>query len=1302
MVDAPPVMPDGKSGSGVQSLLPMAGIGVSMTVMLFARGSGYAALGAVVMVAAVVAAVAFYLSQRGQAGRKRRQHRERYLDYLEELREELREWEQDFRVAAERPDPAPSQLLDVVANPARLWERRRTDPDFLRVRVGSGGVAARTVQVKSEASASNPGDPFMVAEARALAERFGQVRGVPVRVNLDQVGDVAVIGARQEVLGVAQAVLAQVLALHCPDDVTVAIICPQIRVIDWAWARWLPHISAPSPIGEHGPQPLIAASAAALVELLAEDLTDRATRAAQSFRHGGGATEALARSRLLIIDDCYGDVAAQLPITDQSLVLAQLGVTMLHLLADQLSEPSEIAARITVTGQEVTVQEFTDETRRSTQGDRDLVCGDQVEALARVIAPLRLSADSYDDGTGTASVDAAQLLGLEDPAALPLAELWSPRTERNFLRVPIGVDTAGRPVLLDLKESSQLGMGPHGLCVGATGSGKSELLRTIVLALGATHPPEQLSMVLVDYKGGATFAPFTSLPHVAGLITNLVADASLVERMYSSLEGEIKRRQQVLADAGKIVDITEYHRVQAELTDPTVMPVLPHLVVMIDEFGELLTAKPDFIELFLQIGRIGRSIGVHLLLSSQRIESGKLRGLDTYLSYRLGLRTLSTEESRTVLDTPDAFRLPALPGFAYLKVDVTIYEQFKSAYVSAPLHKDTEQVASAAAPTLTLMPYYGARDPSLIEPAGPEMVATRRGSGPTLVSTVIDQLSAAGNPVAPIWLPPLPETLTLAQAAGGWEMTARGIRLSTATTDPETLQVALGVLDDPTQQWQGPWLLNLDAAGGNLMLLGGPGSGKTTALRTLALSLASSYSPTDVGIYGIDLLGSGLRWLEGLPHVGGVCSRDDRDRVRRTIEEVHTMLTERETLFRLHALDTTADLRRARAAGDLSDLACTDVVLLIDGYGQIGTEFDSLEPQIHALLERGGRFGIHVVVTARRWNEVRGAQQVALGNRIELRLVDPAESSIHAPTARTIMTGQHGRALNTDLLLGQFALPRLDSTADLAAAGLQQAAELIRNTWSGPVPPPVRVLPPVLGYDEVQGHTDVPGALVMGRFEDDFTPSSLDLSQGDQHLLVLGDSGAGKTNVLTVLITELVDCYTPDELVFAVFDPRRGLANIVPEDYLGGYADNATLAAQLATSVCGELAARSQPAAGDTQRPRVVLVIDDYDVLAAGGSDPLAAFHPFLAAGRDLGLSVLMTRRVMGAARGLFERFTLGVRESGAVTLLMSGDPGEGLLLPGVRPRTMPPGRAQLIRLGSVPRTLQTALRQTPTEDPGL
>ena len=252
------------------------------------------------------------------------------------------------------------------------------------------------------------------------------------------------------------------------------------------------------------------------------------------------------------------------------------------------------------------------------------------------------------------------------------------RTDR--LRVPIGVDDAGRPVALDLKESAQGGNGPHGLCVGATGSGKSELLRSLVLGLAATHSPLELNLVLVDFKGGATFLDFAALPHVSAVITNLADELALVDRMAAALTGEIHRRQELLRAAGNLAGVADYAAARRGGAD---LPPLPALLLVVDEFSELLAQRPELIDLLVTIGRIGRSLGLHLLLASQRLDEGRMRGLESHLSYRIALRTFSAAESRAVLGVPDAHRL-AGPGSAFLAAGSDELVRFQATFVSAP------------------------------------------------------------------------------------------------------------------------------------------------------------------------------------------------------------------------------------------------------------------------------------------------------------------------------------------------------------------------------------------------------------------------------------------------------------------------------------------------------------------------------------------------------------------------------------------------------------------------------------------
>ncbi|MHC3391158.1 type VII secretion protein EccCa [Streptomyces lavendulocolor] len=1297
-IEAPPNLPEGKGGNVAMSLLPVAGVMSSVVMMTVVRNSQFAALGALILVITVIGSLVLVFSQRGKAQRTRRTQREAYLAYLEDLREELSAEERERRERADVLNPPPHALYDIVRDPARLWERRRLDADFLRVRVGTGEMPVRDLRIGDQGSSVlTPPDRFMLNEASALMDRFRTGTELPLTVPLDRVGNISVVGPREDCLRVARALLVQAAALHAPDDVGVALAVPGERLADWEWAKWMPHLLDGDQFDGPVAARRIAPSVPQLARQLGPELRRRASYAAEVRRGLSGKDALSMSSRLLVVADGHGEDAVDLPRPDDAVGLREMGVTVLHLLEQRVQEPGHVGVRITVDGDRVAIEDLREEEPVGAHGTVDEVSVPFAEGLARMLAPLRLSAESLGDAPLSGPVDFADLLGIDDVARLDLATLWAPRGERAFLRVPIGISDAHEPVLLDLKESSELGMGPHGLCVGATGSGKSELLRTLVLALVATHPPEDLALVLVDYKGGATFAPFADLPHVAGVITNLENQAGLVERVHASLAGEVKRRQQVLKDAGNVADIGDYAALRADKR-PDLDP-LPHLFIVIDEFGELLTAKPDFIDLFLSIGRIGRSIGVHLLLSSQRIEGGRLKGLDTYLSYRLGLRTFSADESRTVLDTTDAFHLPPLPGFGYLKVDTSHYERFKASYVSGAYRGPVRRAADEDTGPLALE-YEAYNTLGRAEESGPqEAPVRRRETGPTELGVMVEQLeNAPTDPVRRIWLPPLPGAVALDQVAGPLQAGPRGMQLS-ARRGP--LQVPLGLLDDPTRQWQGEWYLDLTVAGGHAAVIGGPQSGKTTLLRTLVLSLALTHTPQEVGVYGLDLVGGGLQALSGLPHVGGIASRADRERASRTVEEVRNMLALREDLFREHNIDSVEQLRTLHAAGRLPQLASAEIVLVIDGFGALRDDFDELDDAVVDILKRGGGYGIHVVAGMLRWNDVRIATQSYFGTRVELRLNDATETSIDRKLAETLSPDEPGRVLTDGKLFAQAALPRTDGLADNTDLGtvLERTARQVRAAWSGEVAQPVRVLPHVLEPHLLPGPVAEPGRVPIGLDQTALAPVLLDLFEHDQHLLVMGDSECGKTNLLKTIAGGLVERYGEDELVLAVMDPRRGLRGVVPEEFLGGYAYNAKLCGGLAAGIATELEKRLPDEGARLEDlepgswgsgPRIVVLVDDYDVLTTAGQAPLAPFLPYIPSAVDIGLHFVLTRRVAGASRGMYEPLVQGLRESGASAILMAGDRSEGQLFPGVYASQQPPGRGVLIRRGQSNRLIQT------------
>lgn len=858
------------------------------------------------------------------------------------------------------------------------------------------------------------------------------------------------------------------------------------------------------------------------------------------------------------------------------------------------------------------------------------------------------------------------LLGIDDVATIGPDTCWQPATVPS-LKVPVGLTLARDPMYLDLKESALGGMGPHGLVVGATGSGKSEFLRTLVGALAITHAPDQLSLVLVDFKGGAAFAGLAALPHVAGMITNLENDLSLVDRMYDALFGEQRRRQEMLRAAGSLASVHEYQKQRGIHLD---MEPLPSLLIIVDEFAELLSAKPDFIDLFVSIGRLGRSLGMHLLLSSQRLEEGRLRGLESHIRYRIGLRTFSAQDSRAVLGVPDAYKLPSEPGVGYLKVDTTTFVRFKGALISVPY-----------------------ATPNGREPAA--------GSERSVLDVVVSRLSGAPR-VHQVWLPPLERVITLGQLLPGLAVDPRRGFTAAGWHGSGRLVVPVGVVDRPAEQRRG--VMEIDAAGaaGNLVIAGAPQTGKTTLLRTLVSAFALTHTPTEAHFYCIDYGGGGLAVLERLPHVGSVASRLEPDKVRRLVAEVDGIMARREELFRERGIDSVASLRALRGAGGAADEQLADVFLVIDNWPALRRTFEDLEDMVLDVAARGLGYGIHVVVTVNRWLDLRSNLRDSLGGIVELRLTDTSDSLIDRKIAGNVPVGAPGRGLMREKLHFQTAVPRIDGKINIVdlQVGMEDLVTRVASAWSGPTAPAVRLLPAAVDARQLPAPgTDHKPGVPVGLVETDLSPWYLDLAGSEPHFLVFGDSESGKTTFLRTFIAGLCARHTHQEVRVLIIDYRRTLLEAVEPDYLGFYAGAAPAATSAIAAIRAKLIERlpgSDVTAAQLrarswwQGPEYYLVVDDYD-LVASASNPLSGVLEFVAQGRDLGFHLILARRVAGAQRSLFEPVLQQVKELGNPGLILSGDRSEGPILGSTRATAFPPGRGLLVRRKQQPVRVQVA-----------
>jgi DNA segregation ATPase FtsK/SpoIIIE, S-DNA-T family len=1312
-LQSPPELPEVAADGMTQVLmyLPMGAMAIGMVAVIAGGnaspvlfiGSGAMALGMVGMMFGQLA--------RGKGDRKLKINGQRrdYLRYLSQLRRRVRRAAEQQRRALEYRGPAPRSLPSLLAAGAgQIWQRVPGETGFGCARFATGTQSLAIRLVPPDTKPVEDLDPLSAGALRRFIRAQSQVPGLPVEVSLRSVTRIVPVGEPAAVRALVRSLVAQIAVTHSPADVRISVCTPADRLRYWDWVKWLPHTMHPTEQDAAGPVRLMSPSLGGLEPML--QLRDRPRFSPGAAGPGSlplhvVVADGAAREPGVELDGIDGVVVIDLGVAiGANEVNGSTGVSGVTGVAGAGGAAADSAGTLTLRVTRDAVYRVGRDGAEAFIGVPDQVSLVEAEALARQLAPLRPAATAAAAGDGLAgTVTLDTLLGVDSLAGLDVGALRRGRAPRDRLRVPIGHDASGQPVELDLKESAEGGMGPHGLVVGATGSGKSELLRTLVLGLALTHSAEDLNFVLVDFKGGATFGGLERLPHTSAVITNLADELPLVDRMRDALQGEIVRRQELLRAAGNYASLRDYNAAREEGPRHGLAgPPVPSLFLVLDEFSELLAAKPELIDLFVTIGRVGRSLGVHLLLASQRLEEGRLRGLDTQLSYRIGLRTFSPQESRIVLGVPEAYELPSQPGHAYLKDGTGELVRFKAAYVSGPPAGQSADQRADRATAPRVKPRIVRFGPGYVAPRYEETPATGEfvkknddhepAGSQTLLDATVALLSGPGPAAHRIWLPPLSEPPALDQLLD---------RADPCPGGPGELPAVLGLVDRPFEQRRDPLWVDLAAGAGHVAVAGGPRSGKSTVLLSLISSLALIHTPAQVQIYVLDFGGGALGALSGLPHVGGVASRLQGDRVRRTVAEVRSVLEQREREFGERGIDSIATYRALRAEGAITGDGFGDVFLVVDGWLTLRQDYEELEQAVTALAARGLGYGIHLVAATNKWSEFRPAVRDLFGTRLELRLGDPYESEIGRGAARNVPAGAPGRGLTQDGLHFLAAMPRVDGRASVA--GLPEAVRdlvgRVAAAWDGSGAPPVRMLPDVLPAASLPPPASSGSRVPFGIDENELAPVFLDFT-ADPHFLVLGDTECGKSNLLRLAVAGIAARHTPEQAKIIFLDYRRSLLDSAQIPHQIGYATSSVAATALLDEVRGALSTRLPPPDLSPAQLRsrswwhgsdLFVVADDYD-LVAGPANPLLTLAEFLPQARDVGLHVILARSAGGAGRAMFDPVIQRLREMGSPGLIMSGNKDEGALLGGVRPGPQPCGRGTLVTRRGGSRLVQVAL----------
>ena len=989
----------------------------------------------------------------------------------------------------------------------RLWERRPTDPDHLHVRVGTADLPS-TVEIQDERS----------TDQRSTAT--GTTRQVPVVLSLARTGVLGVAGAGNRPRLLGRWLVGQLAVAQSPHDVRLVVLTSVAALPEWEWTTWLPHAR---PGDGDDALAAIGADGETIGRRLAElSLVLQERRAASTASHSS--RPARFSPEYVVVLDGARRLRAMPGVVGLLRDGPEHGIRVVCLDAEEWQLPEECTATVV---QHADTRLMVREQGRADLDDvlADLVVDDWYDDVARDLSPVRDLSSSETAGLVPDSAALLPVLGLEHPTGELLAERWR-RDGGASTSAVVGVSIDG-PFSIDMVSD-----GPHGLVAGTTGSGKSEFLQTLVASLAVENRPDAMTFVLVDYKGGAAFAAVADLPHTVGLVTDL--DSHLVERALRSLRSELTRREHVLAASGaKDVEDHDEHLARGGLGER-----LPRLLIVIDEFAALAKELPDFVSGLVGIAQRGRSLGVHLILATQRPSGVISPEIRANTNLRVALRMTDTGESSDVIDVPDAARIAkSLPGRAYARLGHSSVVPFQSARVGGRSALDSD--GTTAPPFVRLFDW---RDAALALP-------TRPATGATAVETDLSvlvgalrratELSGLGRQRSP-WLPPLEAVVPLdlvppeARAGQGAPLAFRW-----------------GTEDLPDRQEQRAATIDLDQLG-HLYVVGAPGSGRSQALRSIAAAAASAVSSDDLHLYGLDCGNGGITSLSGFPHTGAIAQRTQLERSTRLIDRLVAEMGRRHEVIGAAGVANIAEQRATAAPED----RLPHVLVLIDRWENfVGTlgELDGgrLTDSVQAMLRDGAGAGLHLVISGDR-SLLTSRMAVLTDDKVVLRLTDRLDYSLatidHKTLPAEIGPGRgfrSGSGVEVQVgVLGDDVSGQAQVAAVRALAERLQAVEPrgLRRTS------PLRVddLPSQLDLDaalELAGaDASRPLWALVGVGGDEMTAQGIDLEADAPTFVVAGPSRSGRSTMLLTIAESLLRAGTEIVVAAPRPSPLRGLA----------------------------------------------------------------------------------------------------------------------------------------------------------------
>ncbi len=1042
--------------------------------------------------------------------RKRRKEREEkrirvYTAYLENLREEIHELSEKQKEVLAYHYPKFEQLKGLTEKlSGRIWERTIESHDFLEFRLGAGTIPSSFEIKLSSGDLANREIDNLLEQAQRIEKVYKEVPQAPVTTNLSE-GILGLIGKENIIKREIQQIIGQLAFAHSYHDVRFIYIFKHEEYKEFEWMKWLPHFSVPNMhakgfIHNEETRDQLLSS---LYEMIRErDIEEEKEKITFS-------------PHLVFIVSNYSLIAEHVILEFLERKNTQeLGISVIftETAKERITENVYTLVRYVNEREGDILIERGKAVNKSFQ--LDFYEPDTNERFARTLKTLNHQIGMKNSIPN--SVGFLEMFEAKDIEEVPIDKFWRTNESAKSLAVPIGLKGKNELVHLNLHEKAH---GPHGLLAGTTGSGKSEFLQTYILSLAVHFHPHEVAFLLIDYKGGGMAQPFRNIPHLLGTITNIEGSKNFSMRALASINSELKRRQR-LFDQYSVSHINDY---TMQYKSGLAKEPLPHLFLISDEFAELKSEEPDFIRELVSTARIGRSLGVHLILATQKPGGIIDDQIWSNARFRVALKVQDAADSKEILKNSDAASI-TVTGRGYLQVgNNEVYELFQSAWSGAPYMEETLEGEDDIAIVTDL---------GLLRLSGIETVQSKKKNNITEIEVVTAKIAEVQQKLSikklpSPWLPPLEMRIHPPEK---W--------------DSHEEEFMIAMIDEPEKQAQLPYSYQWKKDG-SVGIFGSSGYGKSYTLLTLLLGLSHNLSPSEAHLYLMDYGNGSLLPLKKLPHTADYLTIDEELKRGKLMKLIREEISKRKVAFQ------QAEVSNIFMYNTISTEQLPLIYLVVDNYDIVREEMEELEAQLIQYGRDGQSLGIYLFITATRVQSVRQSLMNNLKTKIVHYLIDNSESYGVVGRVPFDLEPFAGRAIvkKEEAKFAQVYLPANGTDDFEVLEAIKSKVKRLKEVYKGvPTPSAIPMLPLDLHDESFKTYLadiDKKRLIPVGLDEETVQPISIDFHR-NHHCLLIGQAQRGKTNNIKWMIENMKKQNTGFIAIFDSFD--RGLSMYAGED----------------------------------------------------------------------------------------------------------------------------------------------------------